>query len=56
MRSARFIGNLRMRPTAALLPTISPACGPPSSLSPLKVTTSQPAASFSCGSGSRGRP
>jgi hypothetical protein len=36
---------------AALLPTIRPACGPPSSLSPLKVTTSQPAASFSCGSG-----
>jgi len=34
-----------MRSISAVLPTISPACGPPSSLSPLKVTISAPAAS-----------
>ena len=31
----------------ARLPTMMPACGPPSSLSPLKVTTSAPAATIS---------
>jgi hypothetical protein len=39
-----------------LRPTIRPACGPPSSLSPLKVTTSQPAAIIWRGVGSCGRP
>ena len=37
-------------------PTMKPACGPPSSLSPLKVTTSAPAFSASIGVGSWGRP
>ena len=37
-------------------PTMMPACGPPSSLSPLKVTRSAPAASASRGVGSCGRP
>ena len=50
------MGKRRIAPIASRLPTISPACGPPSSLSPLNVTTSQPAASLSCGSGSRGSP
>ena len=37
-------------------PTMMPACGPPSSLSPLKVTRSAPAAMHSLGIGSFGRP
>ena len=37
-------------------PTIRPACGPPSSLSPLNVTRSAPAATRSRTTGSRGRP
>ena len=37
-------------------PTISPACGPPTSLSPLNVTRSAPAASRSAGVGSCASP
>ena len=37
-------------------PTIRPACGPPSTLSPLNVTTSAPSASRSPTIGSFGRP
>jgi hypothetical protein len=40
----------------ALSPTISPACGPPSSLSPLKVTTLAPSAMDCMGVGSAGSP
>ena len=38
--------------SAAARPTAMPACGPPSSLSPLKVTTSAPAATLSFSDGS----
>ncbi|MCY1457289.1 hypothetical protein D9M71_745770 [compost metagenome] len=43
-------------PISSLLPRISPACGPPSSLSPLKVTMSAPSFNASCTVGSLGRP
>jgi hypothetical protein len=41
---------------AACFPTIRPACGPPSSLSPEKVTTSTPLATAARTRGSSSRP
>ena len=55
-RNARFIGLRLMRAIRSPRPTMMPACGPPSSLSPLKVTMSAPAASVSRGVGSCGNP
>ena len=43
-RSARISGCVRSRSTSAVRPAMMPACGPPSSLSPLKHTRSTPAA------------
>ena len=43
MRSARASGCERQRSIASARPTISPACGPPRSLSPEKHTTAAPA-------------
>ena len=43
-RSARASGCRRSRSTRSARPSSSPACGPPSSLSPLAVTRSAPAA------------
>src|SRR5689334_5545722 len=42
-RIARASGSRRMRAMRSARPTTRPACGPPTSLSPLKVTTSEPA-------------
>ena len=56
IRSARFSGFFRIVSIKARLPRMSPAWGPPSSLSPLKVTTSAPAARQSRTVGSRSRP
>src|SRR5258706_3883526 len=55
-RHARLSGCFLILPIHSRLPTMSPACGPPRSLSPLKVTMSAPLASASCGVGSCGRP
>src|SRR5439155_1443039 len=55
-RSARFRGFALMRQITARRPTRIPACGPPRSLSPLKVTTSAPAAIRSATTGSFGMP
>ncbi len=44
MRTARASGCLRIVSMTAARPTAMPACGPPSSLSPLNVTTWAPAA------------
>ena len=55
-RIARASGSLRSRATRSARPTISPACGPPTSLSPLKVTRSAPAARRSRGVGSWASP
>ncbi|MNE64886.1 hypothetical protein D3C80_1603260 [compost metagenome] len=44
-RKARLSGFFLILAISALLPTISPACGPPSSLSPLNVTMSAPSSS-----------
>ena len=45
-RAARASADgVRIRSSSAARPTMMPACGPPSSLSPLKQTTSTPAAS-----------
>ena len=52
MRSARASGWRRIASMAAAWPTAMPACGPPSSLSPLKVTMSAPAAMLSMSAGS----
>ena len=52
MRSARASGWLRRRPMASAEPRMIPACGPPSSLSPLKVTRSTPRRSDSRAAGS----
>ena len=43
MRSARASGWRLAAATASAAPTITPACGPPSSLSPLKQTSAAPA-------------
>ena len=56
MRIARFIGLRLIASTSARRPTMKPACGPPSSLSPEKVTRSAPSATASATVGSRGRP
>ena len=55
-RIARASGSLRSRATRSARPTMSPACGPPTSLSPLNVTRSAPSASRSPGIGSWARP
>ena len=55
-RSARFSGFFLIFAIRSRRPTISPACGPPSSLSPLKLTTSAPAVTMSRTVGSRARP
>ena len=47
-------GCLRRAAIESSRPTIRPACGPPSSLSPLKATRSAPAATLSRTVGSRG--
>ncbi len=51
-RTARAIGCSRQRATAPRRPTMQPACGPPSSLSPLKSTRSAPASRASATRGS----
>ena len=55
-RNARFIGLRRRAATRSARPATTPDWGPPSSLSPLKVTRSAPFASASRGVGSRGSP
>ena len=55
-RIARASGSRRSRAIRSARPTISPACGPPTSLSPLNTTTSAPAASRSAGVGSWASP
>ena len=55
-RSARLSGFFLILAIRSLRPTIRPACGPPSSLSPLKVTRSAPAAIVSRTVASCGRP
>ena len=52
IRSARASGCARAAATASARPTISPACGPPSSLSPQKQTSAAPAATERRTSGS----
>ncbi len=54
-RRARISGWVRSRSTSAREPAMMPACGPPSSLSPLKQTRSTPAASEACTEGSPAR-
>ena len=49
-------GRCRSRAIRSARPTTSPACGPPTSLSPLNVTMSAPAASRSPGVGSWASP
>ena len=41
-RTARASGSFRIRAIRSARPTMSPACGPPTSLSPLNVTRSAP--------------
>ena len=55
-RIARASGSRRIRAIRSARPTMSPACGPPTSLSPLNVTRSAPAARRSAGIGSWARP
>ena len=55
-RIARASGSRRSRAIRSARPTTSPACGPPTSLSPLNVTMSAPAASRSDGIGSWASP
>ena len=55
-RIARASGSRRSRPIRSARPTTRPAWGPPTSLSPLNVTTSAPAASRSDGIGSWASP
>jgi hypothetical protein len=55
-RSARISGWRPIRASAAAPPTMMPACGPPSSLSPEKHTTSSPAATASATLTAGGRP
>ena len=55
-RIARASGSFRSRATRSARPTISPACGPPTSLSPEKTTRSAPAARRSAGVGSWASP
>ena len=56
IRTVRASGFRRSRASRSRRPTRMPACGPPSSLSPLKVTRSTPARIASAASGSRRRP
>ncbi|MNF69469.1 hypothetical protein D3C84_513540 [compost metagenome] len=55
-RSARLSGFFLILAINSLRPTINPACGPPSSLSPLKVTMSAPSSRASRTVGSAGKP
>jgi hypothetical protein len=55
-RSTRLSGFFLIFAISSRLPARMPACGPPSSLSPEKVTRSAPAAIASRGVGSCGRP
>src|SRR3954463_2889960 len=55
MRSARASGWRRAASTASRVPTTTPACGPPSSLSPLKHTSAAPARTDRRTAGSSGR-
>ena len=55
-RRARLRGLRSSASTRSFLPTINPACTPPSSLSPEKVTRSTPVASVARTVGSSGRP
>ena len=55
-RKARFSGFRASRAIKSARPTTSPACGPPSNLSPLKVTRSAPCARASAAVGSCGKP
>ena len=55
-RIARASGSLRRRATRSARPTMNPAWGPPTSLSPLNVTRSAPSASRSLGIGSWASP
>lgn len=56
MRRARLSGFRLIFSMIAFVPTIIPACGPPSTLSPEKVTTSAPAATTERTVGSPGSP
>ncbi len=51
-RRARASGWSAHRPTSSALPAMMPACGPPSSLSPLNVTSEAPSASVCNAAGS----
>ena len=55
-RIARASGSRRSFATRSARPTTNPACGPPTSLSPLNVTRSAPAARRSAGIGSWASP
>ena len=55
IRSARASGWRRKRAIRSASPAMIPACGPPSNLSPLAVTTFAPARSAPAMSGSSGR-
>ena len=55
-RRARLSGFRLIFSMIAFVPTIIPACGPPSTLSPEKVTTSAPAATTERTVGSPGSP
>ena len=55
-RIARASGSRRILAIRSARPTMNPACGPPTSLSPLNVTRSAPAASRSAGIGSWASP
>ncbi len=55
-RKARARGFFLIRAIESALPTISPDCGPPISLSPLKQATSTPAATLARTSGSVASP
>ena len=56
MRIARASGWRCIASIDSLLPAAIPACGPPTSLSPEKSTTSAPAATESCTIGSSNIP
>ena len=55
-RNARLRGCACNCSIHSFLPTIMPACTPPSNLSPEKETKSTPWATFSCTVGSFGKP
>ena len=55
-RNARISGSFSIFWTSSFFPTMTPACGPPRSLSPLKRTRSAPVARLSPMTGSPGKP